>query len=1318
LSEGEIKISPDKSNHRYTDAVQSLSKIKVYANYPSKEALSDAHTIGKVVLDNKFSPGELVKVLCDTGALSANYIAASLIKRLKSKINNERFFNTKCKVTLADNRTVKSIDKGVKLKLVLKDSNANRFVYTGDFFILDMEKNDIIVGLPALTGKLYPFLQSMMADANVKYIDSETKEDKDSELNHIDEDHDLHQMETQYPWTKKKEDIAPEEDLCDLPVNFGPVLEFLGKSREEAIKEYDELCKLRVSDELKSNTDIMEYLRTRAVEAFVPRKWEGIKDIKPLKVEWLDTLPARMKPKARPINPRLWECTEKEFRRLCGYFYKASRSPWASCLVVAPKATPPYIRFCGDYVLINKHMKVGNYTIPNVKHELSRIIKFPIYLDIDLTNAFHQIPLHPETREKLSIQTPWGQYEPDFMPEGIAPATGILQETVRELFSEFDEWAIVIFDNLLLLATDPVDAFEKFKLLVEKCIERRVILKMAKSWLGFRKVEFFGYTCQHKSYQVCVDKKEALNNIPFPNKTKEARSLLGKGVFFSGFTPNYSKSIGHLTDMTKKTFNWNERYWKHDYRGEFKTFIKSLQDACELFYPDYELEWVLRTDASELGVGAVLLQKKILPDGTIQWQPIAFVSKKFSGAAENWSTIEQEAFGIFYAVKALSYYLIGKEFVVETDHNNLLWMESSEVPKVIRWRIYLQAFNILIKHIPGKQNIIADWFSRTFPEPAQELASIAEYLNKDSRVDSETYRSVNAYYHWLHGLYSEDIETNAQEEQEEKELGEQVEDKVAFTKQQALETVHNGKVGHMGAKVTWTRLNAQFPGHGISFQQIQEHVAACPNCNKTRLGMRDTLKPIIRTLKPPSARTAIGIDALEITPHSEEGYTHINVVVNLFTKLVYLHPVKGVTAMNLAESCWKYWTTYGHTDMIISDQGPDLKSHLFEELTKYMGMRHVFSIADKHANGVERTLGEVVRHLRSRVYDESSNVTNQDIFKDSTWLASVQYILNSEINSETGFSPFELTFGSDANKYMTMASGELADKPHARLSKLNADLNRLHTESSVIQQKLIKTRKESGVLPSEHNTFQAGDFVLYDKGSKVTPKMSHRYRGPHLVKGQRANDVTVQHMATGETKTYDVQDLKLYAGTQTDAIDMARRDQDQHVIDRIISHTGDRSKRTSLHFKVLFSDGETTILPFSKDLYDSIPYETYVDSIPYLRHLKFTTDLAKDFIREMGSKNITGYEINQEVFLNIRIFGDLWFDKLELPDSDTITYVSSCTITECTRKKLVIRNTITKESHTLLAYAIYCFLHSNFDNTSMLIIDEEFMIKYPQIKIH
>ena len=964
-------------------------------------------------------------------------------------------------------------------------------------------------------------------------------------------------------------------------------------------------------------------------------------------------------------------------------------------------------------------MEVGNYTIPNVKHELAKIINFPMYLDIDLTNAFHQILLHEETSAKLSIQTPWGQYEPKFMPEGIAPATGILQETVKSIFADFEEWAIVIFDNMLILCTDPDDGFKKLKLVVERCLERNLVLKMSKSWFGFRKVEFFGYTCQHKSYEVSVSKKEALNEIQFPTTTKKARSLLGKGVFFASFTPNYSTLTGHLTDLTKKTFNWNESTWKHDYRSEYKAFIKGLQDACELFYPDYTLDWILRTDASELGVGAVLLQRLIKEDGTEVLQPIAFVAKKFSDTAKNWSTIEQEAYGIFYAVRTLSYYLIGKEFVVETDHNNLLWMESSEVPKIVRWRIFLQAFNFKLRHISGKLNDIADWFSRTFPEDSLEefLASMQEDLQSmlEQEEDAEERKALGDYQHWVHGLFSEYASDESSADQAEKdELVDNKETK-AYTPLECLHAVHNGKVGHMGARVTWTRLNKQFSGHRISFQKVQEFVAACANCNKTRLGMKDTLIPIIRTLKPPESRTAIGIDAVEITPHGAEGFTHINVVVNLFTKFVAFYPVKGVTALNLANSCWKYWCNFGHTDMIISDQGPDLTSDLYAQLTDYMGMRHAFSIADKHANGVERTIGEVVRHLRARVYDESADGTNQDIFKDSSWLDSVQYILNSEVNSETGFTPFELTYGSDANRYMTMAKGHLSDKPHARLSKLNANLVELEAKSKGIQDKLIATRKAEGVLAEKQNIYQQGDFVLLDKGSKVHPKMNHRYLGPYEVKGQRANDVTGQHMATGEVKTYDVLDLKLYAGDRDKAYDMARRDQDQHVINKVLSCKGDSHKRTTMTFTVLFAGGDIVELPYSKDLFDSIPYEEFCNSKPYLRHLKLTVQQANKFIQGIKKQPMHGYRVKQEVYLDIRIYGDAWFNNLQLPDADTITYVSKFIITKSSTKKVSMINPLTKDHHQFGAYDIYCFLHTEFNDSNMVIIDEAFMVQYPQV---
>jgi hypothetical protein len=91
---------------------------------------------------------------------------------------------------------------------------------------------------------------------------------------------------------------------------------------------------------------------------------------------------------------------------------------------------------------------------------------------------------------------------------------------------------------------------------------------------------------------------------------------------------------------------------------------------------------------------------------------IEFVSHKFSPQASKWSTIEQEAFSIYYRILHFQHYLWGHHFFLQTDHRNLLWLNKAASPKVIRWRLRLQEFNFTIIHIPGKTNIYADYFSR------------------------------------------------------------------------------------------------------------------------------------------------------------------------------------------------------------------------------------------------------------------------------------------------------------------------------------------------------------------------------------------------------------------------------------------------------------------------------------------------------------------------------------------------------------------------------------------------------------------------------
>jgi hypothetical protein len=361
---------------------------------------------------------------------------------------------------------------------------------------------------------------------------------------------------------------------------------------------------------------------------------------------------------------------------------------------------------------------------------------------------------------------------------------------------------------------------------------------------------------------------------------------------------------------------------------------------------------LLRTDASEFGVGGVLLQVFVHPDGTTEEQVIVMCSKKFSDAATRWCTIEQEAYGIFNAVEHFQYYLRGVKFIIETDHANLVWIEASMVPKIIRWRMYLQSFNFEILHIAGKLDIVADALFRLFM-----LYNAWDHsFDEDMDVfvmewfDVWDLEEEEAMVLRLNGVFDLDLSEPAEYKN--------VSGSAIFAND-AFDLIHNGQVGHWGAAESWRRLNKTAPGHGLSQKEVAELVQTCPNCMKNRRERDERLIPVTRSLKPPHSRSVIGIDAVGISPHGRNGQTHIYVVVNLFTKLTYLSAETTVSTQNLAATVWSYWANFGNSDMIISDLGSNLNSELFAELVKLMGIKHVFSIADSHANGSERTIKEV-----------------------------------------------------------------------------------------------------------------------------------------------------------------------------------------------------------------------------------------------------------------------------------------------------------------------------------------------------------------------
>ena len=282
-------------------------------------------------------------------------------------------------------------------------SDDGKIEYKGEVeaIVWNMPGMDFILGLPDITRHFVELLTSMLR------VNQDEVSSAALETDMLPGDVKL--------WSNGEVEESPEEMETPMPVAFGPVLAFMETSYDEARAEYFNMLKDHIGEQLARCPQFVNILKSDlCVDRFVPKEWTGIQGFPPLDLQVKEDFPPFHKVRSRPINPRLYEHAKKEFERLTGYMYRHSTSPWASPLVIAPKATKPFIRFCGDYRWLNAYVLKTQAYIPRVQYEVEKAMGFKIFLDIDMTNSFHQFPLTAASSQRLAIQSPWGLVEPIF----------------------------------------------------------------------------------------------------------------------------------------------------------------------------------------------------------------------------------------------------------------------------------------------------------------------------------------------------------------------------------------------------------------------------------------------------------------------------------------------------------------------------------------------------------------------------------------------------------------------------------------------------------------------------------------------------------------------------------------------------------------------------------------------------------------------------------------------------------------------------------------------------------------------------------------
>ena len=1049
------------------------------------------------------------------------------------------------------------------------------------------------------------------------------------------------------PWNINDYEEAEELNNLYEPTFF---VDYMNIDYDTALADYHKLLEVNIEKEFKTNSRILELMKSQlAINAFVKKEWTGI-DKYEYELEMSEDMPQSIKPLTRRINPKLYETARKEFERLSGYFYDNSDSPIASPLVIAEKATSPFIRFCGDYKTINKYLIKGHYPIPHIQDEIARIIGFKIFLDIDLRNAFHQVRLSKRSRRLLSLVTPWGQKEPIYMPEGIIGGTQKMQEILRAIFidQQTEPFTIQIHDNILILANNYEEAYSRLEKFLERAVEYGVSLKMEKTRMGFPSVHFFGYQCESNKHFLTDDRKAALHKIPFPHhdtpsKNKKAlQSLLGCGVYFRNFVPHYSAYAQPLYDATKDSFNWKDEALVNQLREHHQKYINHISTAQPLYYPDYELNWILQTDASVSGLGGVLLQEK---DGIMQ--PISFISKSHSNAARNWSTIQQEGHAIYYCVKKLCHLLHGKQFIIETDHNNLKYMEQSLNPAIIRMCLYLRAFDFKIKHIEGTKNKVADFLSRIHEDVQDSNNQVLLLSEAQSELISKA-----------HGL----------------------------------------KEGHFGTKITWQNLNKFYPGHSISINNINEYISTCATCLKNRQkSAKDQITPIYRPLPKLHTYHIIGIDYLTITPTTIKGNNGLYVIRNLTTKLSDIYPATIHDAKQAASSIYQYITTYGIFECIISDPGSDFTSKLVADLNNYIGMKHYISIVDRHeSNGVERTNKEILRHLTDYVYDTRII----DKWDDPIVISTIRYFLNHLISAETGISPYEATFGSTAYMQQNMLSiPKNFPKNSALLSILNDAILAANTVLSEHIERTEQRRAKENVLQK----YQPGDYIMYKIQEKKL-KLKSTYLGPYKVISQENNNITCKHPCKTQTQVLHAENVYIFYGTEEQAIDTALRDDDQYFVDAIINYRGDPLKRSQMEFLIRYQDDSTHWLPYSLDISTTEAFENYCVQYNELQILLQPASLQSTYLRTVNAKHFSPAIQHTKAYLNMRSY-KVWYDQ---NIKESITHLVPCKILSIVKKEIWLEVPLFNDGKFSFTYSDYFFyVYLDLPSFPFILVDEK-----------
>ncbi|UYV64482.1 hypothetical protein LAZ67_3000918, partial [Cordylochernes scorpioides] len=409
---------------------------------------------------------------------------------------------------------------------------------------------------------------------------------------------------------------------------------------------------------------------------------------------------------------------------------RQSSSPWSFPVILVKKRDGKY-RFCVDYRKLNEVTVKDVYPIPRIDDVMDTLQGSKYFSAIDLKSGYWQVEIEERDKEKTAFTTAHGLYEFNVMPFGLCNAPATFERNMDNVLGNL-RWQICLcyLDDVIIYSSDFPTHIKRLEAVLRCFSESNLKLNAKKCRFAFEELEILGHITNQEGIKPAEYNIKAVRDFPQPKKAKEVQSFLGMCSYYRKFIKDFSLIADPLTSLIRKNVQF---IWTGKQEEAFQNLKKALMNPPILGHFDPNAATCIHTDASNIGLGATLIQN-IGGEEKV----ISYLSRTLSKPEQNYSTTEKECLAVVWSISKLRPYLYGRHFKIVTDHHALCWLKNLKDPtgRLARWALKIQEYNFEIIHKSGKKHLDADGLSRG-PLPENEWDEDYERLFLNQIIDEK-----------------------------------------------------------------------------------------------------------------------------------------------------------------------------------------------------------------------------------------------------------------------------------------------------------------------------------------------------------------------------------------------------------------------------------------------------------------------------------------------------------------------------------------------------------------------------------------------------